>query len=182
MEKREARELLKRRLAGTPLAEIARLSEEMQRRALDLSAVRACRSPLVYLSMAREARTDRLVEALLLRGARVLAPRCGADGAMEAVPLSGARLQRSRMGMEEPDGEPVDPEKIDLVLVPLLGFDASGRRLGRGGGYYDRFLRRTGCPRIGLALEMQRLDRVPEDEWDAALDAVVTERRVYKCE
>lgn len=75
---------------------------------------------------------------------------------------------------------------LDILFLPLLGFDESGCRMGMGGGYYDAslaFLARRGHwhrPRlVGLAYEMQKVDRLPVDPWDIPLDAVISERRYY---
>ncbi|MHB1566424.1 MAG: 5-formyltetrahydrofolate cyclo-ligase [Acidiferrobacter sp.] len=74
---------------------------------------------------------------------------------------------------------------LDLVLLPLLGFDKVGGRLGQGGGYYDRtfaFIRR-GSRRpwlVGLGFECQRVASVPKDGHDVAMMAVITERRVWR--
>jgi 5-formyltetrahydrofolate cyclo-ligase len=72
------------------------------------------------------------------------------------------------------------PEDIDVVLVPGLAFDQSGNRLGRGKGYYDRFLRRLlpGTVTIGLALEAMIRDTIPHDGDDYPVNMVVTESRV----
>ncbi|MFD1254578.1 putative 5-formyltetrahydrofolate cyclo-ligase [Devosia equisanguinis] len=68
----------------------------------------------------------------------------------------------------------------DIVLMPLLGFDAAGTRLGYGGGYYDRTL--AALPRkpllVGLAFGVQELDAIPREEHDVPLDAVITEAGV----
>lgn len=74
----------------------------------------------------------------------------------------------------------LDPAQFDVVLLPLLGFDAHGVRLGSGAGYYDRafaFRRRQAPPPrlVGIAFEAQRFERLPRDPWDVILDAVVTE-------
>lgn len=76
---------------------------------------------------------------------------------------------------------------LDILFLPLLGFDLSGYRMGMGGGYYDASLaflarrRRWRRPRlIGLAFDAQKVDRLPRDPWDIPLDAVITERRYYR--
>jgi 5-formyltetrahydrofolate cyclo-ligase len=74
----------------------------------------------------------------------------------------------------------LDPAQFDVVLLPLLGFDERGVRLGSGAGYYDRafaFRRRQAPPPrlVGIAFETQRFERLPRDPWDVTLDAVVTE-------
>ncbi len=77
-------------------------------------------------------------------------------------------------------GAPIPPNLLDLVVVPGLAFDAHGHRLGRGGGYYDRFLgrlRRTAAT-VGLGFDVQITDEVPVDDGDVSVDIVVTDRRV----
>lgn len=88
-------------------------------------------------------------------------------------------------GLSEPRAScrPVPVEDLDVMLVPGLAFDAAGRRLGHGGGYYDDAGRRLRAGRpdglmIGLCYDFQVVDACPADERDVAVDLVVTERRV----
>lgn len=73
--------------------------------------------------------------------------------------------------------DPVDPSVPDVVIVPGLGFTATGRRLGRGGGWYDRFLagRRADAVVIGVCFTEQVIDDVPVDVHDVPVDVVVTD-------
>ncbi len=84
-------------------------------------------------------------------------------------------------GLRSPrDSQPLPPRSIDLVVVPGLAFDTHGNRLGRGGGFYDRFLSRLrhGATSVGLAFDFQIVDTVPADERDVSVDLVVTDRRL----
>jgi 5-formyltetrahydrofolate cyclo-ligase len=85
------------------------------------------------------------------------------------------------MGIPEPvpDCHPVPRDAIDFVLVPGVAFDAAGRRLGYGGGYYDRLLPllRPAAARVAGAFELQLVDRVPVSPYDLTVDAIVTESR-----
>ena len=87
-------------------------------------------------------------------------------------------------GVPEPNADcpPVPIASIDWVLVPGVAFDAEGRRIGYGGGYYDRLLplfeRRA--TRVAGAFEVQLVDRVPAAPHDATVDAIVTERRTLQ--
>ncbi len=101
-----------------------------------------------------------------------------------------APLQPNRFGILEPSchGNAAKPlRSLDLILVPLVAFDAACQRIGMGGGYYDRTL---GKPRgsstwkrpylIGIAHELQRVPAIKSQKWDVPLDAVVTEAGVYR--
>ena len=78
----------------------------------------------------------------------------------------------------------IEPEKIDLILVPGLAFDAHGNRLGQGAGVYDRYLPhlRSGCMTIGIAFDEQIVDAVPHDVHDTRVDYIVTPSRVITAE
>lgn len=97
---------------------------------------------------------------------------------------SGDPLVQNRFGIPEPDLQPsslLAAEDLDHVLLPLIGFDARGNRLGTGGGYYDRsFAFRRGSPQaprlIGVGYACQEVDRLPAADWDVPLDLIVTER------
>ncbi len=98
-------------------------------------------------------------------------------------------LQANRFGIPEPSARTKctrDSRRLDLVLVPLVAFDSHGFRLGMGGGYYDRsFAYRHGSSRarpllIGLAYEFQLVNVLPHEAWDITLDAVITERNIYR--
>lgn len=67
----------------------------------------------------------------------------------------------------------------DVILMPLVGFDAHGNRLGYGGGYYDRALAHHAARRIGVAFDFQRLDALPAEPHDVKMHAVITDRMVY---
>jgi 5-formyltetrahydrofolate cyclo-ligase len=104
-----------------------------------------------------------------------------------AVP--GMTLVRNRFGIPQPRvpaRELVRAQALDLLLLPLVGFDAHGNRLGMGGGFYDRsleFLRhriRWRKPHVlGLAYDFQRVDGLRPDAWDVPLQGVVTDAAVY---
>jgi 5-formyltetrahydrofolate cyclo-ligase len=98
------------------------------------------------------------------------------------------RMTTNRYGIAEPvDARPLRARQLDLLLMPLVGFDHQGYRLGMGGGYYDATLafmhhrRLWRKPRlVGIAYEGQRVEMLPHDPWDMPLDAVLTERQLYR--
>jgi 5-formyltetrahydrofolate cyclo-ligase len=92
-------------------------------------------------------------------------------------------LVTTRFGVREPaaDAPRVDPAEIDVIMVPALAFDHAGHRLGRGGGFYDRFLarREVGRARIfGVGFGVQLVAAVPRAAHDRPVDAVITEARL----
>ena len=95
----------------------------------------------------------------------------------------GGALASNRFGIPEPEvplSSLIEPETMSLVVMPLVGFDASGERLGMGGGWYDRSFafRKAQAPPpwlVGAAFAMQQCDRIVRQPWDVALDAVCTD-------
>ena len=174
--KRALRRQLRQVRAAIPLA--------LRRRAAQAAArhlARACRRwqaqhVALYLGVPEELDTRPLIAAL--QGLRLYAPRVGPDGQLRFTRLAPP-LVRNRYGIAEPAALR-RPPRLDLIVLPLVGFDAAGARLGMGGGYYDRLLARPrayGRPlRVGFAFAAQEVRTVPVAPHDARLDAVVTER------
>jgi 5-formyltetrahydrofolate cyclo-ligase len=145
-------------------------------------AVRA-RTVFVFRSFGAEISTARAIERFSARGVRLALPAL-VGGVMHAAEYRpGDPLAPSDYGALEPvEGRPVEPDALDLIVVPGLAFDAEGHRLGYGGGYYDAFLpaTRPDAVRVGFAFDAQVVRRVPHGEHDARLDAVVTDARVIR--
>lgn len=99
----------------------------------------------------------------------------------------GDVLEKNRFGILEPLRHQTNrsPRGLDAVLMPLVGFDRAGHRLGMGGGFYDRafafrFARSHGRPLlIGLAHSIQEVDSLDACHWDVPMDAIVTDRAVF---
>jgi len=137
-----------------------------------------------YRALGDEIDPVRLLETFHCEQARIVLPCVEED----AAPLvfraysPGDPLDQGRYGVETP---PISATALtpSMVLLPLLAFDTAGRRLGYGGGYYDRTLEqlRSQGPviAVGLAFEAQRVARVPSDSKDQRLDWVVTEAGAY---
>lgn len=146
---------------------------------------RRARTLAAYL--ANDAEID---PALLLReaqavGKRLLLPRLRQKRLEFVAYRPSASLRRNRFNIPEPIGAAVPLPRIDVVCVPLVGFDRRGGRLGMGGGFYDRtFAGRarenrgsvSGPRLIGLAYACQEVAQLPCEEWDVRLAGVVTER------
>lgn len=118
-------------------------------------------------------------------GKRLVYPLCAAEGKMLALwPKDEAAFRQGAYSIPEPDplrSREIAPEELDLVICPCTAFDEQGRRLGMGGGYYDRFL--PGCTRaviLAAAYEFQKVAELDAQPWDVSMDMVVTETEVYR--
>ncbi len=95
-------------------------------------------------------------------------------------------LQVARFGLLEPKPEtlrPVDPQELDLVIVPGVAFDREGFRIGFGAGYYDRFLPklRKDSVLISLVYDFQLMPKVPREPHDIAVHWIITEKELIEC-
>ncbi|MHC1711594.1 MAG: 5-formyltetrahydrofolate cyclo-ligase [Solidesulfovibrio sp.] len=144
---------------------------------------------LAYLPIRNEVDATALVEDLLARGRRLLLPRCrdNQPGQLDLGCVSCLTdVTPGRYGILEPRQDlclPPEAFAPDMILVPGLAFDATGARLGFGGGYYDRLLAlplATGAYIVGLGYDFQMTPRLPVAIWDKPMDAIVTELQTYR--
>jgi 5-formyltetrahydrofolate cyclo-ligase len=134
--------------------------------------------PLVaaFIGVGDEPATRSLVDALVAQGTRVLLPLLEPDLDLDWAVYDGRLVQRAR-GLQEPVGVPLGRDRIadaDLVLVPALAVDTAGRRLGQGGGSYDRALRRATGVVYAVVFDDELVAVVPVEPHDLAVDGVVT--------
>ena len=154
-------------------------------RMVALEEFRAARIVMLYLPMPEEVDTLPLAEACWQAGKVVLVPRCKMNPrTMDACRIDSLSegLVSSYYGILEPhDGHVAwPPGQIDFIVVPGLAFDSRGGRLGRGAGFYDRFLAQTagGCTACGIAFHEQLIDSVPVLDHDERIDILVTDKEV----
>lgn len=188
--RREALTVKQAREASRQSAAVAwRLSELRRAHTLALYApFRGELDPLVWLdcapARARQVvlpRTHRRPPRLSFH--RVSSPTVGlgAPGASERIKK---RLHRGAYGILEPTGPEIELQWLDLVVVPALAYDRQGRRLGYGGGYYDRTL--AGLRRlrplcvVGVGYDWQLVDELPSEPHDQPVDMIVTPSRVVR--
>ncbi|WP_439102709.1 5-formyltetrahydrofolate cyclo-ligase [Congregibacter sp.] len=145
------------------------------------------RAENIALYLANDGELDTTIIARTARsaGKRLYLPVISAKTMEFCEWQAGDPLRPNRFGIGEPSGEPVATELLQLVLIPTVGWTTEGFRLGMGGGYYDRFFeseRAAGAKRVGLAYDCQRDDALQQlkENWDQALDAVVTESSIRR--
>ena len=175
--------LIRRKMRSARTALDPGTVEELSRRITavirELPEYRQAQVVMIYRAVQGEVNLE------LLRGKVFAYPLCTGPGEMCALLPEGERAWRTgAFGIPEPVRElsrEIAPEEIDLVLCPCTAFDPDCRRLGMGGGYYDRFLPRcTKAKFIAVAYEFQRAEALEAQSWDIPMDAVVTEERVYR--
>lgn len=134
-----------------------------------------------YAAIGFEPDLGLLVEKALQLRLNVLFPRICNDG-MSFCPISSLQqLKPGTFGILAPETS-IHHQEINVFFVPGLAFDVSGGRLGRGAGYYDRFL--SFFPhafKVGVCFERAVLPEIPIDEHDMAMDAILTEDRIIFC-
>ncbi len=105
------------------------------------------------------------------------------DGLMNFYKVAGIEaFHKGAYGILEPDDDPkhlVKAQSFDVMLIPLVGFDKLGNRLGMGGGFYDRFLKnlKPSCRKIGIAHDFQEIPCIEARSWDIPLDEIITPTR-----
>ena len=177
--------VLAKREALSPV--LARTSgERIQRRVLTLSAYRAARSIALYSPLGNEVDTSEIRRDALAARKRLYYPKVTDEFPGMFRVRSEADLVPGRHGILEPRGKQRLPRGGGnelAVFVPGVAFDCNGNRLGRGAGWYDRWLGSLGAqvPRIALAYEFQVLEEVPAESSDSPVHAIVTEQRVVTC-
>ena len=140
----------------------------------------------IYLQHQNEINPQPLIEALWDQGKQLYLPVIE-----ENNELSFAHYEKNCEMRTNPYGitEPVSKQlchlnNFDVIFMPLVAFDDNGHRLGMGGGYYDRSLanrtnKSSPCT-VGLAYEFQKVEQIPTEDWDQAMDFIATDQKIYQ--
>lgn len=187
--KAELRGLVKERFELLAASDRDKLSKSICQSALQLLRSIGASTVMLYAPMHDEVDVEPLIRQLLNGGVRVCLPQVERTSRRiipRQISSFDEQVAIGAYGIREPKGESeiVPLSEIEAVIVPGRAFDEQCRRIGRGGGYYDRFLRelpKSACA-IGVAFEFQVFDSVPVDEGDAPVDCVITEKRVIVSE
>ncbi|MCL5291012.1 MAG: 5-formyltetrahydrofolate cyclo-ligase [Actinobacteria bacterium] len=164
------------------------MSALVTNRLLDLKEFKLSGVVMAYASFGSEVETRVLIDASLRASKRVVLPVVERERRLLLGEIwDTSELVPGAFGIPEPAREAlslVEPEEVDLAIVPGVAFDCRGYRVGYGGGYYDRFLRllRSDVPRVALAFDMQLVDAVPAGDLDLPVDMIITESRIIACQ
>jgi 5-formyltetrahydrofolate cyclo-ligase len=178
------REMLKSRRARLPYEERREKSRKIGGILLDF--LLDYDTVMVYVAKEPEVMTRQLIADLIGRGTRVIVPIIQRHNHTLRLSylIDLSVLTVSTFNVPEPIGNelPADPQDIQATIIPLIGFDRQGNRLGYGAGYYDRFLEQyPGIVKIGVGYACQQVDAIPHDRYDIRLDYIVTEEGIISC-
>lgn len=171
-----------------PVKAIAERSEKIQGRLEGLALLQNARRVALFWPMEGRNEVDLrpLANVLKLRGVSVAFPTIDPETRVMTFryPPDHEAMAEQGLGFAEPSHEDPEAEVLDVVVVPALGVDALGHRIGYGAGYYDRTLPRF-CPpavSIAVAFDFQLLVEVPMTDGDVAVNMVVTDERTFNAE
>lgn len=175
MDKKALRQCIRQKKRQMTEAQIVEASERLGELFRSCEKYREAKTIYGYLPYNQEVRTVPMLRQAILDGKRVAVPKVYGDD-MRFIYLDDlTQVAEGYAGIPEPvaDG-PVADDPTALVLMPGLAFDREGRRIGYGGGFYDRFLaEEPGHPTVALCYEFQMVDLVPTEEFDMRVDCVL---------
>lgn len=99
---------------------------------------------------------------------------------LDILPYDESRIELGAFHIEEPTGNNlVNPDEIELVVVPGVAYDRAGNRLGRGKGFYDRLLQSTKATKVGVCYEFQLVDEIPTEPHDVKMDMIISQNGCF---
>ena len=186
--KQAIRASMKEFLAGVSVTDRHKRSLDACTLLASTKEFKAAQIIMLFLSMQQEVETATLAVKAWQEGKSIAAPRVDWQGRrMEPVEIKSldVGLKETQFGVREPiAGTQVALGMIDIVVIPGLAFDRRGYRVGRGRGFYDRFLSQQDFKglRIGLCFHEQLLgEAIPTEEHDIPMDVVITDREIVRC-
>ncbi|HHH75714.1 MAG TPA: 5-formyltetrahydrofolate cyclo-ligase [Phycisphaerae bacterium] len=185
--KQALRRQMKEMLAAMPAIIMSEKSRVSAGKIISLEVFQADNPILLYMPLPGEPDTKQIALEAWKNGRTVAMPKIvsSSDGLMNAVKCSSLDdVEIGPFGILAPaSNDVIAPEEIGFVVVPALAYDRRGGRLGRGGGFYDRFLARMDAraAKCGLAFSEQIVDELPTDEHDETVDLIVTDEEILWC-
>ena len=184
----QLRQRNRRRRAGLTAGQLEQAAQNLARRILELDEYRQAGRLAAYFAVNGEIGLDPVIDHALAAGKRVYLPNLDQQALRFSPYFHAQKMRINKFRLPEPDVEEAEmlaPEELELVLAPLVVFDGERNRIGMGGGFYDRsFSFRKNAEHklpvlIGVAHEMQKVDRIVPEEWDVRLDMIVTDQGLY---
>jgi 5-formyltetrahydrofolate cyclo-ligase len=178
--KKQIRKEIRHKLNKQAREEAVKKSRKIKNRLFSLPEFKKAKTVMLYASKNGEVITDEIIDGAIRAGKRVALPRCTSPDTLVAKEIRSREtdLEKSSLGINEPKKrkKTIQPKGIDIVIVPGVAFDRRNNRLGRGKGFYDKFLK--GLPpskiSVGLAFDFQIVENLPKDSHDIPVSKVIT--------
>ena len=180
MKKSEIRREILKNLKALKREEKTKKDKIIEKKLLSLPEFEKAKVIAFYVSMESEVDTRALIDRALATGKRVVVPvTIGDDLKFQEIKNRKAELVEGPYGILQPahnSHKPFLKDEIDIIVVPGVAFGRDGTRLGRGKGFYDRFLKRlpSHIKKVGLAYDLQIIEDLPTTPHDFPVDVVVT--------
>lgn len=177
--KAELRQEIRNRKRQFSQEDLGELSLDVLSRLLQHPGLQKAHTLLLYYSLPDEVNTHEMIDELLNQGKQIWLPKVVDEETLEIREYSGKKdLREGMYHIMEPVGRSISEteySQLDLAFIPGMAFDSQGHRLGRGKGYYDRFLSQIppGVTKIGVCFDFQKVETVPVDSNDIPMDEVI---------
>ena len=184
----EMRQANRKRRAGLAPQQLLAAARAFAQRIIELDVYIRANKLAVYFAVNGEIGLDPLIDHALAAGKQVFLPNLDHESLRFSPYFREQKMRINKFRLPEPDvgdDEMLQPDQLDLVLAPLVVFDANRNRIGMGGGFYDRSFAMRKAPGvvepvlIGVAHELQKVDEIIPQDWDVQLDMVVTDQHSY---
>jgi 5-formyltetrahydrofolate cyclo-ligase len=179
-EKKLLRTELKQRRSELFDSKRTEMSQQITQFLHEIDEFNRAKSLFCYISYLSEVETSSLISHFLERNLTLAVPKIMGKTEMLAIQLTNlSDLEPDKMGILTPKSNQATPTPFDIAITPGVGFTTRGERLGYGRGYYDRWFSKNKVKtKIGLAFEVQIVDKLPLEKTDVLLDMLITEERI----
>ena len=171
--KGKLRKLVKVRVKAISFAEREKRATALLRAVWELPAFEQAQNVMLFWPLPDEINTIPLIEHAYAVGKNIFLPVVVGDD-LVIKRYNPMAMKPGAFGILEPQGDPVSPVQLDLIIVPGVAFDAAGNRMGRGKGFYDRLLAGTSATTIGVCYAEQYYLSIPTEPHDVPLNDVIT--------
>lgn len=185
LSKSELRARIKEEMANLNYAKKDIMDEKIRSSIYSLKEYHSAKTIFTYVSKDKEVDTINLITHSITLGKKVCVPLTKKDNnSLEIREIEDLMdLKIGNFDILEPNENTknTNPEEIELFFIPGLAFGAGCERLGRGGGYFDRFLMSSRGLKVGLAYEFQIFDSLPVQKHDVRMNMIITNKRIIHC-
>lgn len=183
-QKKQKRKEIKQRITELDSKYCREADRKIIENVFGLEEFQQAKTIFCYVSTETEVDTIPILKEILASGKRLGVPKCTGKGIMEVYEISSLdELTAGAYGILEPDEsckKILLPEEIDFSLIPCISCDSKGKRLGHGGGYYDRYLEQSRGVKAIVCRSRLMLDEIPTEPHDVQMDLVISEEAVWR--